>query len=383
MNQDEVEKCKQIATSAMAAGDVDKAVRFLQKAKRMNPEDASLDALLARAESGKTPSGTEAPPTESSGPRFRTGSSVPSAERSGAASASGSSAGRTRVNKEGKTYTAEQMQEVQRILRTKDYYAILGVDKHDGEDVIKKAYKKMALKLHPDKNKAPGAEEAFKKVSKVVQCLTDSEKKEVYDQYGDEENIPQMRQQRYQQDFMTPEDLFAHIFGGPSFSAAFHSHGHQRAEGDERDAANAQRAQLFQMLPIILLVMLTLASNFASRETGSRFSFTPNGQFQDERTTATLNVNYYVTTDFDDQYSEGTRALADFERQVEIYHVRNLHNDCDLQEKVAYRKLMMAKRHQNKAQVQEAKNHPKPACVDIEKIKRQHQNIYRSAVMGY
>lgn len=49
-----------------------------------------------------------------------------------------------------------------RIKRCKDYYEILGVNKDAPDSDLKKAYKKLALQLHPDKNKVPGASEAFK-----------------------------------------------------------------------------------------------------------------------------------------------------------------------------------------------------------------------------
>ena len=62
----------------------------------------------------------------------------------------------------------------------KDFYDILGVNRDASAADIKKAFRKRALKLHPDKNSAPGAEEAFKKVSTAVQCLTDKQKRHIY-----------------------------------------------------------------------------------------------------------------------------------------------------------------------------------------------------------
>jgi len=67
----------------------------------------------------------------------------------------------------------------------KDYYQTLGIQKGATDDEIKKAYRKMALKFHPDKNKDPGAEAKFKEVAEAYDVLSDPKKKEVYDKYGE------------------------------------------------------------------------------------------------------------------------------------------------------------------------------------------------------
>jgi len=68
----------------------------------------------------------------------------------------------------------------------KDYYKILGVPKGASDDVLKKAYRKLALKYHPDKNQSPGAEEKFKEIGEAYDVLSDPRKKQIYDQLGEE-----------------------------------------------------------------------------------------------------------------------------------------------------------------------------------------------------
>lgn len=80
----------------------------------------------------------------------------------------------------------------------KDYYKILGVAKSASEDDIKSAYRQLALKFHPDKNKDRGSEEKFKEINEAYAVLGDPEKRKQYDAYG-----PDAFSQKYSQ-----EDIF-------------------------------------------------------------------------------------------------------------------------------------------------------------------------------
>jgi len=69
-------------------------------------------------------------------------------------------------------------------MEKRDYYEILGLDRSATKEDIKKAYRTLALKYHPDKNKEKDAEEKFKEISEAYAVLYDDEKRRMYDQYG-------------------------------------------------------------------------------------------------------------------------------------------------------------------------------------------------------
>ena len=90
-------------------------------------------------------------------------------------------------------------------MKYKDYYAILGVDRNASAEDIKKAYRKLARKYHPDVSKEPNAEEKFKEMSEAYETLKEPEKRAAYDQLG-----------RYTpgQDFQPPPDWGQQFAGG-------------------------------------------------------------------------------------------------------------------------------------------------------------------------
>ena len=69
----------------------------------------------------------------------------------------------------------------------KDYYEVLGINKNASTDEMKKAYRKLAMKYHPDRNPNDSeAEESFKEAAEAYEILSDDQKRAKYDRYGHE-----------------------------------------------------------------------------------------------------------------------------------------------------------------------------------------------------
>jgi curved DNA-binding protein len=128
----------------------------------------------------------------------------------------------------------------------KDYYQVLGVGKKATEEEIKKAYRKLAVKYHPDKNQGnKTAEEKFKEVSEAYQVLGDAEKRKQYDKLG--ANWKQYQQGGFEQgprtggsrgrthSYGTPDGDFFDASGFSDFFESFFGRGQQQSNSFDRD----------------------------------------------------------------------------------------------------------------------------------------------------
>lgn len=105
----------------------------------------------------------------------------------------------------------------------RDYYEVLGVSKGATDDEIKRAYRKLAKKYHPDLNKEPDAAEKFKEVNEAYEVLSDPTKRQNYDQFGFAGNDPNGFGGFQQGDFSGFDDIFSSFFGGGMGGSGFSS----------------------------------------------------------------------------------------------------------------------------------------------------------------
>ncbi|KAJ1306634.1 hypothetical protein OPQ81_007630 [Rhizoctonia solani] len=232
------------------------------------------------------------------------------------------------VDRGEKKWTPEQAAVVKRVRScgATAYYEVLAIEKTADENDVKRAYRKLALQLHPDKNNAPGADEAFKIVSKAFTILSDPQKRAVG--MGGMHMRPGYNHMFFDEE-INPEDVFnmffgAAGFGGPGFSAGFGNGfgggpmfsasfggprirvqrfgAPRRPPGQQQATEMGDTRSIFvQLLPLIALLAISLFSSlFSLISTGGTpsypgFRYDQSASFNVEQSTARLNVPYFVS----------------------------------------------------------------------------------------
>ncbi|KAK2463535.1 hypothetical protein APHAL10511_004286 [Amanita phalloides] len=377
-NKDEALRCLSIAQKHFDAGNISSARKFCQKSISLF-ETAKAIALLASinaAPESSTSGAAKASATEehpsASGVKHRNAKpgSIPNGTAGG-------------IGGGKREYTPEQHATVKRVRACKvtEYYEILGLNKDCEEADIKKAYRKLALALHPDKNGAPSADEAFKMVSKAFQVLSDPQKRSVYDRsesdpesrFGgmsssrDGSTVNPFAGASFEGE-LSPDDLFNMFFGdggggpfgpgfggGPAvFTATFGPGGFRtmRMGGGPRarnTQMNDRKSVFLQLLPLFILFGLSLLSALPSLFTTAptpdpRYSFHGTPKYNIERHTERLGIRYFVNAaEFAKHpiigaeiarenagHAKGQKGpgLARFEGNVEQVYTQDLYLQC-------------------------------------------------------
>ncbi|KAJ6817112.1 chaperone protein dnaJ 49 [Iris pallida] len=330
-NKDEAARCLKLAESALLSKDKQRALKFIRIAKRLDPA-ISTDELSAACRS---------PGSSSSFPQQRGSAREPPAVSSAAAERSGLDRG----------YTEEHVKSIREIRKSKDYYAILGVERSCSVEEIRKAYRKLSLKVHPDKNKAPGADEAFKIVSRAFKCLSEEEPRRRYDQTGvaDGYEFDQLHSKarrrgrtttRYYDFFeedLDPEEIFRSFFYGGTQGDAFRS---QRVYRTRMRTARQQKREKsvpvggeftwMILLQFTLIVFFFVIASIIFSE--PHYSLQKAYAYQIPKLTEKHGVEYYVKAlDFDHKFPKGSSARYELEDRVERDYSSALGRYCHVE----------------------------------------------------
>ncbi|KAL6844986.1 hypothetical protein ACP4OV_025159 [Aristida adscensionis] len=324
-NKDEALRSVNLAKSAFASGDRQRAQKFIRIAQRLDP-NLPLDDLLSTAEKFGILNGTSHQDKAVRGQAWDNPATTQE------------SVGSSNVDQ---GYTKENSRVVQDIRKKKDYYAILGVERRCSVEEIRKAYRRLSLKVHPDKNKAPGAEDAFKLVSKAFKCLSNDQSRKTYDQAGTiedhefNEQYPNVmrrgparrrRQTRssfynYEEDF-DPDEIFNSFFYG-THDNLFHAQHTYRARGTgrqqqhrrEHTAQGGSGINLTMLMHLAVVLFIVALAFIPVRR--PQYSLQKTSYFPISKVTEKHGVEYFVSKqEFDQQYPQGSTSRDNIEQYV-------------------------------------------------------------------
>ncbi|XP_023654023.1 dnaJ homolog subfamily C member 18-like [Paramormyrops kingsleyae] len=335
MDKEESERLIEKAKQCLRFGRRDRALQLLYEAQRVYPSTRArvlIDAVL-RDEGGPT---EEVHAHDARGWSSREEDSSRGSEEK---------------------FSEDQRQGVLRIKKCKDFYEILGVAKDAGDEDLKKAYRKLALKFHPDKNCAPGATDAFKAIGNAYAVLSNPDKRRQYDLCNEAPSAESPRHQtahpapgphrNFARDFkadISPEELFNAFFAGrfPTGNVhvytnrgATYTHYYQprrrRAQERREEEAEDNRSQntftaFLQLLPVLVLILISVFTQLMATNPPYSLFYKPSMGLVVSRETQHMGVTYYVDKGFQKEYKGA--SLLELEKSVENDYIEHLQSSC-------------------------------------------------------
>lgn len=311
-NKDEAMRCVHLAEAALKSGDKQRALKFIKIAQRLD-HNVPIFELLIACENLKSANST------------------------------------CDAKEMISDYSGEQVRLVREIRRNNsDCYSILGVDKSCSFEEIKKAYKKLSLKVHPDKNKAPGSEEAFKIVCNAFKCLSNEESRSHYDQVScrkangfnyDDEYARKSRRRRTAASY----DVFDENFNPDEISGSFY-YGTKNNVFQTRQVHRAktvprrQGEQMFYRDVLFLIVLLQTLFIFLSlllflfSSSEPQYSIRKTYAYHVPMLIEKHGIEYFVkSSDFDHQFPHGSDARHKIEENVLKSYKSLLRRNCHIE----------------------------------------------------
>ncbi|KAJ1777259.1 Chaperone protein dnaJ [Coemansia sp. RSA 1824] len=410
VNRDEAERALSIAQRKWQSGDHAGGLRIARKSHALYPTELSgrlVEQYSKECVSDEKPAASAG---TSSNTASASGTPQPASQKEGLRNRKAAADSDTQ-----RTYTKEQVSAVKKVMKIKDdYYKVLAIERTATEVEIKKAYRKSALAFHPDKNTAPGADEAFKLVAHAFTVLSDKDKRAHYDRFGAESRgggpSYSAQQQhaafngmfgnsrhRTAEDEISPEDLFNMFFGGDfgQFNVQFGPNGgiprsgvrfgrgpvfNQRgAQAQGGGQTTGLWASCMQMLPILLLVFSFFATSIVSLLFGGdstpNFAFERTARYSNSRVTNARNVVYWVNSN---EFSKSAldRApsqLWQFEREVEVEYISQLQRRCRQEREHKRNQIYLSQGWfglgSDKKRLETAHAIPLPACDELRRFR--------------
>ncbi|XP_034650654.1 dnaJ homolog subfamily B member 1 [Drosophila subobscura] len=252
-------------------------------------------------------------------------------------------------------FTAEMLDVVQKVLRCSNHYEVLRLSQNDTYSEVKRSYKRLALRLHPDKNRAPGAEMAFRRISEAADCLTDHNRRLEYNQdmFMGDSTYDEWELQEEQQQQEEEGELGA-------------------APRRPYMAANQRVPQsqaLFQTQHLAVgmvcsLLFMFLVMHFLS--TVPEYSFRRSSTHSVARFSHARNIAYYMSPESAAKYTEEQREQL--EQQIESVYIEELKVNCQQETRLRDTLLLRVLQADMQNMRQRAEHMPMPACEALHKI---------------